>query len=337
MAISEATPNQSPVLAASIWDQSFDEDTTWSFTVPVNTFTDDEPLAYMATLADGSPLPSWLTFDAATRTFSGTPPANLNGGFELKVIANDGQLSAEDTFYVTINPVPDRPVAVEDRVSVLEDGSVSGNVLINDIDVDGVGLQVPGIAVYAGLLWPVIVPLGEAGFVWSGRFGTLTIKKDGSYTYVADKEAADAITEGETATEYIVYHAANKNDTAFMSGTTLIFDVVGVDNDIDIFRIRKPDPKTSISTFDSETDQIFLNDRFFKGLGGDGTPEGTPLKRGSFVSNSGHATKDRPQIIYDEDNGRLLYDSDGKGGDKAVHFATITNKVALSISDFELF
>ncbi|NTV75870.1 MAG: hypothetical protein HGA66_16905, partial [Holophaga sp.] len=35
-----------------------------------------DTLTYTATQADGSALPTWLTFTAATRTFSGTP---LNG------------------------------------------------------------------------------------------------------------------------------------------------------------------------------------------------------------------------------------------------------------------
>ncbi len=39
-----------------------------------NTFSDvdvGDTLTYSATLADGTPLPSWLSFDAATQTFSG--------------------------------------------------------------------------------------------------------------------------------------------------------------------------------------------------------------------------------------------------------------------------
>ena len=45
-------------------------------TVPAASFTDvdvGDSLSLSATLADGSPLPSWLSFNAATQTFSGTP------------------------------------------------------------------------------------------------------------------------------------------------------------------------------------------------------------------------------------------------------------------------
>lgn len=53
---------------------------TWGMTVPSGTFTDvdgaanGETLAYSAALSSGASLPGWMTFDASTRTFSGTPP-----------------------------------------------------------------------------------------------------------------------------------------------------------------------------------------------------------------------------------------------------------------------
>ena len=62
--------------AVEIADQSTDEDAGFSFTVPATSFIDvdaGDSLTLSATLADGSPLPAWLSFDAATQTFSGTP------------------------------------------------------------------------------------------------------------------------------------------------------------------------------------------------------------------------------------------------------------------------
>ena len=67
-------------------------------------------LTYTATLANGSPLPAWLGFNASTRTFSGTPPQDINGSVDLKVTASDGSLSVSDTFTLTIDPVNDAPV-----------------------------------------------------------------------------------------------------------------------------------------------------------------------------------------------------------------------------------
>ena len=39
-------------------------------------------------------LPSWLAFDAATGTFSGTPPLNQPGTLGLTVTASDGSLDS---------------------------------------------------------------------------------------------------------------------------------------------------------------------------------------------------------------------------------------------------
>jgi hypothetical protein len=61
-------------------------------------------------LDDGSALPGWVTFDAATRTFFGTPPLNINGALDLKVTASDGSSSTFDTFSLIITPMNDAPV-----------------------------------------------------------------------------------------------------------------------------------------------------------------------------------------------------------------------------------
>ena len=55
------------------------EGTPFSFTFAANTFgdADGDPLTYTAQLSGGGALPAWLSFDGATRTFSGTP-ASLN-------------------------------------------------------------------------------------------------------------------------------------------------------------------------------------------------------------------------------------------------------------------
>ncbi len=56
--------------------------TAFSYAFPEDTFNDADTsgtLTYTATRADDSMLPTWLSFDAATRTFSGTPMAGDTG------------------------------------------------------------------------------------------------------------------------------------------------------------------------------------------------------------------------------------------------------------------
>jgi Ca2+-binding RTX toxin-like protein len=60
-------------------------------------------LTYDATLADGSALPSWLSFDPATMTFSGTPTDADVGTLSLQVTATDTEgASVSDAFNITI-------------------------------------------------------------------------------------------------------------------------------------------------------------------------------------------------------------------------------------------
>ena len=58
----------------------------FTFTVPAGSFADvdaGDTLSYSATLVSGAALPAWLSFDAATRTFSGTP-ANADVGSDRR-------------------------------------------------------------------------------------------------------------------------------------------------------------------------------------------------------------------------------------------------------------
>jgi hypothetical protein len=61
-------------------------------TVPADTFAHSSPQAVIqltVTLADGKPLPSWMTFDSRTGTISGHPPAGTPGEMRVLVMAHD--------------------------------------------------------------------------------------------------------------------------------------------------------------------------------------------------------------------------------------------------------
>lgn len=106
--------NRPPVLAVPVADQVTDEDAAFNFQLPADTFTDPDvgdALSFSATLVDGSELPAWLLFDAATQTFSGTPTNDDVGTLNVRVTAadNDGE-SAVDDFVLTVQNVNDAPV-----------------------------------------------------------------------------------------------------------------------------------------------------------------------------------------------------------------------------------
>ncbi len=105
--------NDAPEVFQAIADKQATEDTLFNFTIPDNTFIDidGDSLTYTATLVEnGDPLPSWLSFNAATKTFSGTPLNANVGSLNIKVTATDPALAqVSDVFVLTVNNVNDPP------------------------------------------------------------------------------------------------------------------------------------------------------------------------------------------------------------------------------------
>ena len=100
-AVTDQTPNQ-------IWG----EGTAVSLVLPANTFTDPqgESLVYTATQSNGTALPGWLTFNAATETFSGTAPTS-GQTLSIKVTATDTSgLAVSESFTAKVQAATAAPV-----------------------------------------------------------------------------------------------------------------------------------------------------------------------------------------------------------------------------------
>ena len=85
--------NQPPRVALNLPVQKINEKSRWQYTIPANAFhdADGDSLSYSATQADGKPLPKWLNFNAANRTFSGTPGNDDVGNLALHITASDNR------------------------------------------------------------------------------------------------------------------------------------------------------------------------------------------------------------------------------------------------------
>ncbi|MCK1475736.1 DUF4082 domain-containing protein [Bradyrhizobium sp. 197] len=98
--------NDAPVLAIQTGSQAATVSSAFSLTLPAGTFTDvdaGDTLTYAATSA----LPAWLTFNAQTRTFSGTPTSANVGTLSVTVSAADlGNLTSSETFDIAVSAVP---------------------------------------------------------------------------------------------------------------------------------------------------------------------------------------------------------------------------------------
>ncbi|WP_407705115.1 DUF4347 domain-containing protein, partial [Aeromonas veronii] len=142
LTITVAPSNTSPV-TSGIANQSVSEDGVFNFTLPANTFTDNDPgdsLVLSATLADGSALPGWLSFNPATGTFSGTPTNGDVGNINIRVTATDSSNAlVSSTFVLTVVNTNDAPTAGSiANQSVNEDAALSFTLPANtfaDVDV----------------------------------------------------------------------------------------------------------------------------------------------------------------------------------------------------------
>jgi hypothetical protein len=158
-----------------------------------------------------------------------TPNANFVGTdtFTYAVTDNNGGL-ATGTVTVTVNPINDAPVAVDDSATTDEDTPVTIDVLANDTDVDGDTLTVESVT--------------------DGSNGTTSIDVDGNIVYTpnADFTGTDTfeytITDGNethTGTVTVTVNPVNDNpvandDSAITNEDTAVtIDVLANDNDVD--------------------------------------------------------------------------------------------------------
>jgi VCBS repeat-containing protein len=130
--------------------------------------------------------------------------------------------SATSTLTITVTGTNDQPVAQADVNAVTEDtGSnpVSGNVLVNDSDVDATDHLT--VSALAG---------GTVGEPIAGTYGTLQLNADGSYSYTLDNEksAVQALAAGQTATDEFSYTISDGHGGT--ATTTLTITVTGTDD-----------------------------------------------------------------------------------------------------------
>lgn len=114
--VTVAAVNDTPLVAAALEDQSVDQDSPFLFAVPASSFTDadGDTLTYSAKLANGDPLPAWLSFNPLSRSFTGTPSNSDVGLLHVTVTVDDGQGGlVSSTFGLTIHNINDAPTLAQ--------------------------------------------------------------------------------------------------------------------------------------------------------------------------------------------------------------------------------
>ena len=167
-------------------------------------------------------------------TLTYTPDADFNGTDSFTYSLTPG--GSEATVTVTVDPVNDAPVAVDDPVAEVPGTSLFIDVLDNDGDVDGDTLTIVGVT--DGLYGEVIIQGSEVGYL-RDTDGPLVFPGD-SFTYtVEDPSGAQSTATVTIAAETPPPSEVTVNQRVSFDGEqggTQGFDTVqgGKDNDLEI-------------------------------------------------------------------------------------------------------
>jgi VCBS repeat-containing protein len=177
---------------------------------------------------------------ASNGSFTYTPDPDFNGTDSFNYILSDGDLTDTATVTLTVTSVNDPPVATDNAYTVVEDGTLSGNVVTDDTG-NGVDSDVDSS--------PLTVSLGS-----NVSHGTLSLASNGSFTYtpnpdfngtdsfnyiLSDGDLTDTATVTLTVTPVNDPPVATDNAYTLVEDGTLSGNVVtddtgnGVDGDVD--------------------------------------------------------------------------------------------------------
>lgn len=167
--------------------------------------------------------------------FTFSPNANFSGQSTFDYVIGDGQGgSAAGSVTISVMPVNDAPTASPDTAQITEGGiSVGGNVLSNDVDIDGGGL-VTVTRLGGQLLALDPDPGAGAGGGYAGKlifaagtYGTLYLQDNGVFSYALNNSDPDtqALNFGQVANEVYTYEVS---DGAASSSGTITIQIAGV-------------------------------------------------------------------------------------------------------------
>ncbi|WP_172963223.1 Ig-like domain-containing protein, partial [Vibrio harveyi] len=202
---------------------STDEDTAVTIDVLAN---DSDPENDTLTITAASVPAEQGTVTIVDGKLEFTPAENFNGDATISYTISDGQLTEDATVAVTVNPVNDAPVAVDDTVTTDEDTAVTIDVLANDRDPENDQLTITNASVPAEQGTVTIVD-GKLVFTPAENFnGDATI----SYT-ISDGQLTDDATVAVTVNPANDAPVAVNDAVSTDEDTAVTIDVLANDSD----------------------------------------------------------------------------------------------------------
>ncbi|CAH1534324.1 VWFA domain-containing protein [Vibrio jasicida] len=157
-----------------------------------------------------------------------TPAEDFNGDATVTYVVTDGEMTDEASVTISVNPVNDAPVAVDDIATTDEDTPVTIDVLPNDTDLDNDTLTIvsASVPIEQGI---VEIVDGKLVFTPAENFnGEATI------TYVvSDGELTDEATVSVTVNPVNDAPIANDYSATTDEDTPVTIDVLPNDTDVD--------------------------------------------------------------------------------------------------------
>jgi hypothetical protein len=136
--------NDPPSVAHPLLDGNAAVGANYSFTVPANTFADQDAgtvLTYFASLVGGAALPNWLSFNQATLTLSGTPSQQDFGTIRVLITAKDqGNMTASSDYFLTVSQNQSPVLTIGDNAPTIAENSVGPLTTVSGMDPEGAAL-----------------------------------------------------------------------------------------------------------------------------------------------------------------------------------------------------
>ena len=346
-AIAIANVNDAPTVSNAIVNQTTTENSSFSFTIPTNTFNDVDAgdiLTYSATRTDGTTLPSWLVFNATTGAFSGNPTSGDVGTLSIKVTATDlANSNAEDTFDIVITPkfniingTESSEILMGTSANDLIFGLAGNDLLLgfagNDILVGGTGnnLLIGGTGnniLVGGNGKNILVGGDENDTLIGGTGNNILIGGTGNNILIGGD--SDDLLIGGDNDDLLIGRAGNDllvggtGNDFFAFSTNEVFNTAKIGQDI-------------IADFDTANDKIVLDKITFNSLFsivGSGFSQSNEF---AVVTTDAEAQISGAFITYNNTNGNLFYNQNGaaNGLGSGGLFANLNANPSLSASNF---
>jgi len=327
----------------SIATQSLSEDGVWSFVLPEGAYRDGT--TFTVTALEGGPLPDWLSFDVATRSFTGTPPANWNGTVGIRVTTNDRGIEKASSFNLVVEAVNDAPTSLALSGGTILENSFAGTQVaaLHAEDLDDQTLTYSLVDDAGGRFRidgnRIVVADGTKLDYEQATSHKVTVKvtdKSGAFTTetftVAVGDVASEKATGGTGNDVIKGGAGRD-----VIGGGLGKDVLtgGKGKDAFVFNTKASKSNVDkIADFSVKDDSIHLDNKYFTKLGKKGS-ESSPAKLNKEFFTIGSKAKEKDDyLVYDNKKGVLYYDADGSGKGKAVEIANLSKNLKMTYADF---